>query len=120
MRLGNRVVSQSLVELGRRIRNRRLDLHFSQEGIAEKLGMSVNTVSRIEGGQTAMSIEVFMKFMQVLKMDANELLSGVSLTKQESTSYPMLWERVQKLKQGEQVVVQQVVEALVEGLVQYR
>lgn len=120
MRLGNRVVSQSLVELGKKIRNRRLDLHFSQEVIAEKLGMSVNTVSRIEGGQTAMSIEVFMKFMQILKMDANELLSGVSLIKQESISYPILWERVQKLKQGEQVVVQQVMEALVEGLVQYR
>lgn len=43
MGLGNRVVSQNLIELGRRIRNRRLDLHFSQEGIAEKLGMSVNT-----------------------------------------------------------------------------
>lgn len=118
--MGNRVVSQNLVELGKRIRNRRMHLHLSQEVIAEKLGMSVNTVSRMEGGQTAMSIEVFIKLVQVLGIDANELLSGIVFTKEEPTSCQELFERVQGLKQGEQIVVQQVMEALVEGLFQCR
>lgn len=53
--------SRELVEIGERIRQRRKDSHLSQEAFAEKAGISVNTVSRIEGGQAAMSVEIFSK-----------------------------------------------------------
>ena len=33
-----------------------IDSHLTQETFAEKAGISVNTVSRIEGGQAAMSM----------------------------------------------------------------
>lgn len=59
--LGSRVVSQGLMETGERIRKRRQELHWSQEYFAEKAGISVNTVIRIEGGQSATSIEVLLK-----------------------------------------------------------
>ena len=59
--LGSRVVSQGLMETGERIRKRRQELRWSQEYFAEKAGISVNTVIRIEGGQSATSIEVFEK-----------------------------------------------------------
>lgn len=72
--MGNRAGSQGLVELGERIRQRRKDSHLSQETFAEKAGISVNTVSRIEGGQTAMSIEIFQRLVEVLDADANMLL----------------------------------------------
>ncbi|MFQ6805633.1 MAG: helix-turn-helix domain-containing protein [Lachnospiraceae bacterium] len=49
--LGNRAGSQRLIQLGERIRQKRKDSHLSQETFAEKAGISVNTVSRIEGGQ---------------------------------------------------------------------
>ena len=45
--------------------------------MAEKAGISVNTVSRIEGGQAAMSIEIFAKLVEILDADANELLGRI-------------------------------------------
>ncbi len=72
--MSNRAESQDLIELGNRIRDRRQELRLSQEKVAEKAGISVNTVSRIEGGQSAMSIEIFIKMVQILGVDADELL----------------------------------------------
>ena len=51
--MGKYAESGNLIELGNRLRNRRTELHLSQETVAEKAEISTNTVSRIEGGQTA-------------------------------------------------------------------
>ena len=64
--MGNRAESQDLIDLGNRIRKRRQEIHLSQEVLAEKTGISPNTISRIEGGQTAMSIEIFRKLAVIL------------------------------------------------------
>ena len=48
--MSNRAISTELIELGERIRKRRQEMKLSQESFAEKAGISVNTVSRIEGG----------------------------------------------------------------------
>lgn len=83
--LGNRAISQELIDLVNRIRNRRQEVHLSQEALAEKVGISSNTVSRIEGGQTAMSVEIFRKLVQILGMNADMLLcSGAILPLEES------------------------------------
>lgn len=60
--MGNRAGSQELIQLGERIRQKRKDSHLTQETFAEKAGISVNTVSRIEGGQAAMSIEILQSW----------------------------------------------------------
>ena len=43
--------------MGNRIRDRRNEISMSQEKVVEQVGIVTNTVSRIEGGQSAMSIE---------------------------------------------------------------
>lgn len=45
-----------------------------------KTGISVNTVIRIEGGQSATSIEVFKKIAEELKTDVNTLLGKTALS----------------------------------------
>lgn len=84
--MSNRAISTELIELGERIRKRRQEMKLSQESFAEKAGISVNTVSRIEGGQTAMSVEIFRKIIEILETDANLLLGkeGGGTEKQES------------------------------------
>ena len=116
----NCVISQNLMDIGNRIRDRRRELELSQEKVAEKAGISTNTVSRIEGGYSAMSIEIFIKLTQVLDMDANELL-GVDIlpARREEQVSDMVY-RIPGLKQSEQAVIRQTIEALVEGLQQYR
>lgn len=68
--LGNRAESQELICLGSRIRERRL----SQEALAEKAGISPNTVRRTEGGLTEMYVETFRKLAHALNADAGDLL----------------------------------------------
>ena len=117
--MGKYAESGNLIELGNRLRNRRTELHLSQETVAEKAEISTNTVSRIEGGQTAMSIEIFIKMVQILGVDANELLGISGRTKEDGQCRKMFC-RIRHLKQSEQTVVLQTMEALVDGLRQCR
>jgi len=110
--LGRRAVSQELVMLGERIRGRRMELCMSQEALAEKTGISANTVSRIEGGQMSMTIGIFIKLVQALDTDADRLLGILPERKQyQDISY-----RISHLREGEQEIVLRTVETLVEGL----
>ena len=112
--LGNRAGSQELIQLGERVRQKRKDCHLSQETLAEKEGISVNTVSRIEGGQAAMSIEIFAKLVEVLDADANELL-GKNPEGDRSPAHKMV-SRVLNLQPKEQKVVIQTISALMDGI----
>lgn len=115
--LGNRTASQDLIEIGNRIQNRRAEACLSQKAVAREAGISVVTVSRIEGGQTAMSIEIFIKLVQILGADADELLGCAPAA--DDRIHAMLC-RIRHLKQCEQAVVLQTVETLVEGLYRCR
>ena len=99
--MSNRAISTELIELGERIRKRRQEMKLSQESFAEKAGISVNTVSRIEGGQTAMSVEIFRKMIEILETDANILMG----------------------KEGddaEQKIIMQTIDSLIDSFNEYR
>ncbi len=113
--MGNLAESPELIKLGNRIRDRRREIRLSQEKVAEKAGVSTNTISRIEGGQSAMSIETFMKLVEILDIDANRLLGIVALP-EEDKQYQDILCRVHCLKKGDQEVVVKTIKALVEGL----
>ncbi|MCI8496510.1 MAG: helix-turn-helix transcriptional regulator, partial [Lachnospiraceae bacterium] len=78
--------------------------------------ISANTVSRIEGGQSAMSIEIFIKMVRILGVDANELLGSAGKSEREDGQCQKMFCRIRHLKQNEQTVVLQTMEALVDGL----
>ena len=90
------------------------DCHLSQETLAEKVGISVNTVSRIEGGQAAISIEIFVKLVEVLGADANELL-GKNPEGDRNPAHKMV-SRVLNLQPKEQKIVIQTISALMDGI----
>lgn len=117
--MGNLAGSQELIELGNRIRDRRREIHLSQEKVAEKAGISTNTISRIEGGQSAMSIEIFMKLVEILGVDANQLLGRAVLPEEDGQCREMFC-RIRNLKQRDRAIVMKTVKALVEGLRQCR
>lgn len=112
--LGGRAVSQELVMLGERIRSRRMELCMSQEALAEKVGISANTVSRIEGGQMSVTIGIFIKLVQALDTDADKLL-GI-LPEPGRKQYQEIFYRISHLRAGEQEIVLRTVETLVEEL----
>lgn len=111
--MGNRAESQDLIDLGNRISKRRQEIHLSQEVLAEKTGISPNTISRIEGGQTAMSIEIFRKLAVILKTDAGTLL-GECKEEENHRLYDLIC-RAKKLKRKEQKILEKTMEVLIEG-----
>lgn len=112
--LGRRAVSEELVMLGEHIRSRRMELCMSQEALAEKVGISANTVSRIEGGQMSMTIGIFIKLVQALDTDADRIL-GI-IPEPERKEYREIFYRISHLRAGEQEIVLRTVETLVEEL----
>lgn len=116
--MGRRAESQELLLLGERIRSRRIKLCLSQEALAEKAGISANTVSRIEGGQMSMGIGIFIKLVQAMGADANDLLGIVPELEKEQ--YQDIFYRFSHLKEADQKIVLRTVEALVESLRQGR
>lgn len=113
--LGGRAVSQELAMLGEHIRSRRTELCLSQEVLAEKVGISANTVSRIEGGQMSMTIGIFIKLVRALDTDADRLL-GIVPTGEADKKYGDILFRISHLKTHEQKTVLRMIEVLAEEL----
>lgn len=113
--LGSRVISQGLIEIGERIRKRRQELRLSQEKLAEMAEISLNTVSRVEGGQSDMSIEVFRRLTQALGMSASELLGDMEYAEGDGQMQRLLY-RMRHLEYGDREVVVRTLDALMDAL----
>ena len=118
--MSNRAISTELIELGERIRKRRQEMKLSQESFAEKAGISVNTVSRIEGGQTAMSVEIFRKMIEILETDANVLLGKEEGDTERQESIQEVLYQIQKLEWKEQKIIMQTIDSLIDSFNEYR
>ena len=60
-------------DVGGRIRDVRRLRKMSQEQLAERVGCSMNTVSRIEVGQSNMGLSSFLKYAEALDVTPNDL-----------------------------------------------
>ena len=69
-----KVLDKELIVIGRRVEFFRKKKGYSQEMLAELIGVSGMTISRIETESTAMSIQIFIRLMAALDASANELL----------------------------------------------
>ena len=118
--MSNRAISTELIELGERIRKRRQEMKLSQESFAEKAGISVNTVSRIEGGQTAMSIEIFRKMIEILETDANILMGKEGDDAEKRKQFEEVFSRIQKMEWKEQKIIMQTIDSLIDSFNEYR
>lgn len=56
------------------IKKRRVELGYSQEFVASKLGISQNIYSKVESNQIKLTAERFVIICEVLQIDAGELL----------------------------------------------
>lgn len=61
-------------EIGERIRRFRKARGLTQNELAEQLGISTIHLSHIETGSTKLSLSVFVKISEVLKIQTDELL----------------------------------------------
>ena len=64
-------------KIGKRIREYREKAGYSQEYVAEKVGLSVTGISNIERGRNYPKMDVFIKIANVLGVSADLLLYDV-------------------------------------------
>jgi len=63
------------VEIGEKIRKYRKEKGFSQEELAERVGISVTHMSHIETANTKLSLPVFVSITEALGIKADDLLN---------------------------------------------
>ena len=63
-------------DIGERIQRKRHSKNYTQEKLAEMINTSKNTISNIERGETAPSIEVLIEICNVLGSDPNYYILG--------------------------------------------
>lgn len=114
--LGKYGISPELLALGRQIKGRRMEICLSQEAVAEKAGISANTVSRIEHGQMAMSIETFCRLLYILDVDACRLLGACRNSTKRSCCCQDVFRRLCRLGKQDQEIVLAAAEKLLDGI----
>lgn len=62
------------MELGKRIKKIREEKGFTQQQLADKLGISIHTVSKYEQGQREPSMEIMNKIANILKVELFEFI----------------------------------------------
>lgn len=67
-------------KLGQRISERRKSLNWTQDQLAERLGVDAETVSRFERGATVPSLVTLDRLAPILKVSISDLLSDASAT----------------------------------------
>jgi transcriptional regulator with XRE-family HTH domain len=70
------------LEIGRRIRARRLELGLSQEGVADALGVTFQQLQKYEKGVNRVSASTLYDLAQILDIDTNALLPTKTAPKQ--------------------------------------
>ena len=64
------------MNIGKRLRERRKELHFTQIVVADKLGMSLNFYGEIERGRKRLSLEKLALAIDQLGIDPVYILTG--------------------------------------------
>ena len=93
---------------------------FSAGKIGYQVELPLKEVSRIEGGQTAMSVEIFRKMIEILETDANILMGKEGDDAEKRKQFEEVFYRIQKMEWKEQKIIMQTIDSLIESFNEYR
>ena len=71
----NDTLTLKLMIIADNVRNRRLEVNYTQEYVAKKLSISQNAYSKIERGGSKMTVERLLQIAVILETDVGELIS---------------------------------------------
>lgn len=92
--------------IGKRIQNRRKQLMFTQEQLAEMMNVSIQMVSNLERGNKAIRIDNLVHLSQILKISTDYILTG----KATSDDNEALTSRIAQLSLKDRKMVEMLVE----------
>ncbi len=96
--------------IGQRIRKFRKAHSFSQEELAEKIGISTTHMSHIETGNTKLSLAVFVKIALTLEVSTDDLLFNQPSINKSSLTAKIL-ELLDKCSPQELVIIFDIIQA---------
>lgn len=109
--------SPDLIEIGKKIRDRRIKLGLSQKELAAAVDISYNTVSRIESAQSSCSIESFLTMADILKVTPNELSPARFRYSSSKSPLSALDTKFAQLSPANQQLVLQSMSAMLDGFI---
>lgn len=95
-----------LAAMGKRIQNRRKQLGYTQEQLAERMNVSIQMVSNLERGNKAIRIDNLMKLSRILNISTDYILTG----RETTDDLQALTERIVQLSPKERSMVEMLVE----------
>lgn len=101
-------------QVGRAIAKRREACGFTQEEVAEKLGIGYEAVSRIERGRGIPTIFRLSEFAEIFNCGIDELILEVSVRSEDRAQY--LFELLSKVDDSDKKLIVDIVEQLTERL----
>ncbi|MBX3266385.1 MAG: helix-turn-helix domain-containing protein [Acidobacteria bacterium] len=104
-------------DFGSWLRARREEMHLSQQGVADKVGVDRQTIYRIESGTSGTSRETVIAIAQVLRINVDEALirSGYATPAFDRLD-PGSFKGVEKLTPDQRVAVRRAMQALIDSL----
>ena len=98
------------VDLGKRVRARRTELNWTQERLAQEIGVSTSFIGHIERGSRKASIDTLVLLANAMQVSADVLLKG-SLKLSEDVVEP-----VKQLTEGQRYAMQQMLTTMKEQI----
>ena len=99
---------QFLIDMGNRISARRKELKLTQEQLAEKMNLSLQSISCIELGKKAIRPENLVKLCEVLDATADYILTGCRTERQLKG----LVEKIATLNEEDYAIVEKLIDHL--------
>ena len=72
------IYSLRLIKLGELVKEVRQSKNYTQQSFAELSDIDIRTIQRIEKGSLNMSLNIFISILDVLELDATEIISKIS------------------------------------------
>ena len=72
------IYSLRLIKLGELVKEVRQSKNYTQQSLAELSDIDIRTIQRIEKGSLNMSLNIFISILDVLELDATEIISKIS------------------------------------------
>ncbi len=100
-------------QIGERCRYAREAAGYTQERLAEQIGVSTQFLSDAERGITGMSVTTIIKLCNVLSISADYLLLG----RDDSSDAPALsfYSRIQRLSERERDLIEEVTNLMIQS-----
>lgn len=95
-----------LIEMGKRIQNRRKQLALTQEQLAEMMNVSIQMVSNLERGNKAIRIDNLVNLCKILEVSTDYILTGQETTEEMNA----LTIRIAQLSDKDKKMIEMLVE----------